>query len=128
LPFGRDWRLQIGQLQSLQHPPRVWVPSTDPVPLGLIKHADGVAYYRDVFGLKVNYAQHDIGVMDRTAVTILLIARPTHQQGIGSCYVYVRNADALYAKLLAKRRGVPISEMRGPKRASRSFEDATAGR
>ena len=34
-----------------------------------------VAYYRDVLGFKVNYAQHDLGVMDRDAITILLIAQ-----------------------------------------------------
>jgi uncharacterized glyoxalase superfamily protein PhnB len=72
----------------------------------------GVAYYRDVLGFKVNYAQHDLGVMDRDAVTILLIARTTEHRGIGSCYVYVRDADALYAELLAKGanvQGEPVS-------------------
>lgn len=55
----------------------------------------GVAYYRDVLGFKVNYAQHDIGVMDRDDVRILLIARTRAHRGAGSCYVYVSDADAL---------------------------------
>jgi hypothetical protein len=33
--------------------------------------AAGVAYYRDVLGFKVNFAQDDLGVMDRDSVTIL---------------------------------------------------------
>ncbi len=72
----------------------------------------GVAYYRDVLGFKINYAQDNLGVMDRDAVTILLIARTAKHQGIGSCYVYVRDADALHAELLAKGanvQGEPIS-------------------
>lgn len=62
----------------------------------------GVAYYRDVLGFTVNYAQHDLGVMDRDQVTLLLIARTERHRGIGSCEVYVNDADALYAELLAK--------------------------
>jgi uncharacterized glyoxalase superfamily protein PhnB len=72
----------------------------------------GVAYYRDVLGFHVNYAQHDLGVMDRDAVRILLIARTERHTGIGSCYVYVRDADALHAELRAKGANVldePIS-------------------
>ena len=71
-----------------------------------------VAYYRDVLGFHVNYAQHDIGVMDRDAVTVLLITRTARHTGIGSCYVYIRDADALHAELLAKGanvQGEPIS-------------------
>jgi uncharacterized glyoxalase superfamily protein PhnB len=74
--------------------------------------AAGVAYYRDVLGFKVNYAQDDIGVMDRDEVTILLIARTDKHTGIGSCYVYIRDADALHAELLAKGanvQGEPVS-------------------
>jgi catechol 2,3-dioxygenase-like lactoylglutathione lyase family enzyme len=72
----------------------------------------GVAYYRDVLGFKVNYAQADIGVMDRDDVTILLIARTARHTGIGSCYVYIRDADALHAELMAKGanvQGEPVS-------------------
>jgi predicted enzyme related to lactoylglutathione lyase len=39
----------------------------------------GVAYYRDVLGFTVNYAQHDLGVMDRDKTRLLLVARsPRH--------------------------------------------------
>jgi catechol 2,3-dioxygenase-like lactoylglutathione lyase family enzyme len=72
----------------------------------------GVAYYRDVLGFKVNYAQDDIGVMDRDDVTVLLIARTDKHTGIGSCYVYIRDADALHAELMAKGanvQGEPVS-------------------
>jgi uncharacterized glyoxalase superfamily protein PhnB len=63
--------------------------------------ARGIAYYRDVLGFHINYAQHDLGVMDRDSVTVLLIARTERPKGIGSCYVYIRDADALYAELVA---------------------------
>jgi catechol 2,3-dioxygenase-like lactoylglutathione lyase family enzyme len=72
----------------------------------------GVAYYRDVLGFKVNYAQDDIGVMYRDEVTILLIARTDKHTGIGSCYVYVRDADALHEELTtrgANVQGEPVS-------------------
>ena len=65
-----------------------------------------------MLGFKVNYAQHDLGVMDRDDVTILLIARTARHTGIGSCYVYVRDADILHAELLAKGanvQGEPVS-------------------
>jgi len=60
-----------------------------------------VAYYRDVLGFKVNYAQHDIGVMDRDRVRLLLITRTERYRGIGSCYIYVEDADRLHAELSA---------------------------
>lgn len=74
--------------------------------------AAGVVHYRDVLGFSVNYQDHNIGVMDRDAVRVLLIARTPRHTGIGSCYVYVENADALHAELVAKGAGVqgePIS-------------------
>jgi catechol 2,3-dioxygenase-like lactoylglutathione lyase family enzyme len=61
--------------------------------------AAAVAYYRDVLGFKVNYQQHDLGVMDRDAITILLISRTERHTGIGSFEVYIDDADALYAEL-----------------------------
>ena len=73
----------------------------------------GVAYYRDVLGFGVNYAQDDFGVMYRDDVTLLLILRSERHQGIGSCYVYVRDADALHAELVARRanvQGAPVSQ------------------
>jgi catechol 2,3-dioxygenase-like lactoylglutathione lyase family enzyme len=66
----------------------------------------GVAWYRDVMGFSVNYAQHDIGVMDRDKARVLLIARTDKHTGIGSCYIYVEDADALYTEFRAK--GVQI--------------------
>ncbi len=72
----------------------------------------GAAYYRDVLGFTVNYQQHDIAVMDRDIVRILLIARTERHTGIGSCYVYVRDADALYRELVGKGanvQGEPVS-------------------
>ncbi len=72
----------------------------------------GVAYYRDVLGFKINYQQHDLAVMDRDRVTVLLIERTYEHKGIGSAYFYIRDADALHRELTAKGanvRGEPIS-------------------
>ena len=74
--------------------------------------AAGIAHYRDVLGFHINHQQHDLGVMDRDKVCILLIARTAQHKGIGSAYVYVADADALYAELKAKGarvQGEPIS-------------------
>jgi len=60
--------------------------------------AAGIAHYRDVLGFKINYAQENLGVMDRDAIRILLVPR---KQGTASCYIYVRDADALHAELVA---------------------------
>jgi predicted enzyme related to lactoylglutathione lyase len=75
--------------------------------------AAGIAHYRDVLGFQINYAQHDLGVMDRDRVRILLIARTQRHQGIGSCYAYVHDADALHAELRASGANVldePVSQ------------------
>jgi uncharacterized glyoxalase superfamily protein PhnB len=75
--------------------------------------AAGVKHYRDVLGFTVNYAQHDIAVMDRDNVRLLLIARTPAHTGIGSAYVYVRDADALYAEFLENGADVqsePVSQ------------------
>jgi len=69
--------------------------------------AAAVRHYRDVLGFRINYEQHDLGVMDRDAITILLIARTPAHKGIGSFEVYVSDVDALYEELLAK--GVKVS-------------------
>ena len=74
--------------------------------------AAAVAYYRDVLGFRINYQQHDLGVMDRDNITLLLIARTERHAGIGSAYVYVEDADALYMELRAKGanvQGEPVS-------------------
>ncbi|MCW5982745.1 MAG: VOC family protein [Bryobacteraceae bacterium] len=71
-----------------------------------------VAYYRDVLGFRINYQQDDLGVMDRDAITVLLIARTEHHKGIGSFEAYVADADALYEELSVKGArilGPPVS-------------------
>lgn len=71
-----------------------------------------VAYYRDVLGFRINYQQSDLGVMDRDAITVLLISRTEQHKGIGSFEVYVEDADALYAELQARGANVnapPVS-------------------
>ncbi len=64
--------------------------------------AAAVAYYRDVLGFRINYQQDDLGVMERDAITILLIARTEMHKGIGSFGTYVSDVDALYEELRAK--------------------------
>jgi|GEM_PF-224264 len=74
--------------------------------------AAAVAWYRDVLGFRINYQQHDLGVMDRDTITVLLIARTDQHKGIGSCEVYVADADLLYEELQAKGArilGPPVS-------------------
>lgn len=61
----------------------------------------GIAHYRDILGFSVKYTQHDIGDRRRS---VLLIARTERHPVMGSCYVYVENADALHAELVAKGR------------------------
>ena len=72
-----------------------------------------VTHYRDVLGFEVNYAQDDIGVMDRDGMRVLLIARTQKHTGIGSCSFYVTDADALHAELTARGahvQGPPVSQ------------------
>lgn len=72
-----------------------------------------VVYYRDVLGFTVNYAQQDIGVMDRDRVRLLLIARTDRHRGIGSCYIYVQDADRMHGELTesgAKVLNTPVSQ------------------
>jgi catechol 2,3-dioxygenase-like lactoylglutathione lyase family enzyme len=71
-----------------------------------------VAWYRDILGFRINYQQSDLGVMDRDAITILLIVRTADHKGIGSCEFYVADADAHYAEFTAKGAhtlGPPVS-------------------
>ena len=75
--------------------------------------AAAVAHYRDVLGFRINYQQQDLGVMDRDAITVLLIARSPRHTGIGSAYFYVADADALHAELTGKGalvEGEPVSQ------------------
>ncbi len=74
--------------------------------------AAAVTYYREVLSFRINYQQHDLGVMDRDAITVLLIARTGQHKGIGSCEVFVADVDALYDELRAKNAttlGPPVS-------------------
>jgi len=71
-----------------------------------------VAYYKSVLGFQVNYAQDDFAVMFRDDGTLCLIPRTERQPGIGSCYAYIRDADALHAELVARGANVlgePVS-------------------
>lgn len=80
--------------------------------LPLTDVAAGLEYYRDVLGFAVNYAQHDLAVMDRDKARILLVARGARFSGIGACYVYVRDADKLHTELTGKDarvQGAPVS-------------------
>jgi predicted enzyme related to lactoylglutathione lyase len=76
--------------------------------------AAGIAYYRDLLGFSINYAQHDLGVMDRDSVRLLLITRTKEHTGIGSCCVYIKDADALYEELLAKGANIPVPPVSQP--------------
>ena len=73
-----------------------------------------VAHYRDVLGFRINYQQADLGVMDRDAITILLIARTEAHKGIGSFEAYVSDVDALYEELVAKGAKVLASPVSHP--------------
>jgi catechol 2,3-dioxygenase-like lactoylglutathione lyase family enzyme len=71
-----------------------------------------VRYYCDVLGFRINYQQDDLAVMDRDAITVLLIARTEQHKGIGSFGTYVSDVDALYSELTAKNAqtlGDPVS-------------------
>lgn len=75
--------------------------------------AAGVAYYKEVLGFEINYAQSDLGVMYRDSVTLLLISRSPAHSGIGSCSAYVADADKLYQELKTKGArvlGEPVSQ------------------
>ena len=72
----------------------------------------GVEYYQRVLGFRVNYAQHDLGVMYRDDVTVLLIQRKAEHSGVAFCEAYVRDADALHAELVGRGadvQGAPVS-------------------
>lgn len=68
--------------------------------------AAGVAHYRDVLGFHIDYQQHDLGVMDRDEVTVLLIPRTDRIRGVGAATVYIEDADRLFAEL--QRRGARV--------------------
>ncbi|MBN9382101.1 MAG: ankyrin repeat domain-containing protein [Chitinophagaceae bacterium] len=61
-----------------------------------------VSYYKDVLGFSVNYQQHDLGVMDRDTVRLLLVARREGDVSTAACCVYIENADMLHTELSKK--------------------------
>lgn len=102
--------------QSFQEPDRPKDPSRQLLQmlpgLPLSDVAAGIEYYQRVLGFHVNYAQHDLGVMDRDDVTILLIQRKAEHAGVAFCEAYVRDADALHAELTGRGadvQGEPVS-------------------
>ena len=69
-------------------------------------------YYQQVLGFKRNYEQADLAVLDRDDVTVVLFPRTERHKGIATAYIYVRDADALFAELRAsgaKLQGEPVS-------------------
>lgn len=92
--------------QSFQEPDRPKDPSRQLLQmlpgLPLSDVATGIEYYQRVLGFHLNYAQHDLGVMDRDDVTILLIQRKAEHTGVAFCEAYVRDADALHAELVGR--------------------------
>jgi predicted enzyme related to lactoylglutathione lyase len=74
--------------------------------------AGAIAHYRDVLGFRINYADDNIGVMDRDRVTVLLMPRREVYKGVGSSYFYIENADRLCAEYRAAGadvQGDPVS-------------------
>lgn len=72
----------------------------------------GIAYYQNVLGFGINYADDNIGVMFRDLVTILLIPRSPKHTGIGTSEFYIRDADELHAELTGRGAdldGSPVS-------------------
>jgi len=73
---------------------------------------EAVKYYTAVLGFSVNYQQHDLGVMDRDRVRILLVKATDGNSGTGACCIYINHADELYAALQANGAntlGEPVS-------------------
>ncbi len=102
--------------QSFQEPDRPKDPSRQLMQmlpgLPLSDVAAGIEYYQRVLGFQVNYAQHDLGVMDRDDVTVLLIQRKPEHSGVSFCEAYVRDADALHTELVGRGadvQGEPVS-------------------
>lgn len=73
--------------------------------------AAAVAYYGDVLGFHIDYQQHDLGVMYRDDVTVLLVPRG-QPATFGAAEFYIRDADALYRELAGRGaavQGEPVS-------------------
>ena len=108
--FGQSYHAQTDSPSLRPGQPRGFRQALPELPFRAV--APAVAYYRDVLGFKINYQQDDLGVMDRDAITILLIARTDRHRGIGSFGVYVDDVDALHAEISAKGAnilGPPVS-------------------
>jgi len=104
------WFAQSFQEPELPRDPKRQLRQLLPM-LPLDDIAAGIAYYQQALGFHINYAQADLGVMDRDDVTLLLIKR-TQDTGIGSCEAYINDADALHAELVqrgANVQGAPVS-------------------
>ena len=105
--------LWFGQSYNVEFPPRLPAMLQKALPeLPFDDVPAAVVYYRDALGFHINYAQDDMGVMDRDEVTVVLIARTERHTGIGSAYVYIEDADALCAELETKGANVlgePVS-------------------
>jgi catechol 2,3-dioxygenase-like lactoylglutathione lyase family enzyme len=71
-----------------------------------------VSYYTNVLGFGTDFADDEGAVLHRDDITILLIRRGARDTGIGSCYVYVNDVEALRAELVARGadvQGEPVS-------------------
>lgn len=79
--------------------------------------AASVTHYCSALGFSINYQQHDLGVMDRDQITLLLIEPSANRPaGSGSCSFYIEDADRLHAELSAKGarvQGPPVSQVWG---------------
>ena len=105
------WFGQSYHRDSPYRPPRMMRKIMPELPSDDVSTA--VRHYRDVLGFSVNYEQHDIGVLDRDDVRLLVIARTPRHTGIGSACFYVRDADALHGELVrngADVQGAPVSQ------------------
>lgn len=73
----------------------------------------GIVWYQQKLGFEINYSDQNIGVMFRDQVTLLLVTRTPQHSGIGSCGVYIGDADKLFSELTArgaKTLGEPVSQ------------------
>ena len=82
------------------------------MPLHMIRGIDEIVHGQDLDGYSVREADHDDWISQTE------IGRALRHTGIGSCYVYVRDADAPHAELIAKGALVqeePVSREWGPR-------------
>jgi uncharacterized glyoxalase superfamily protein PhnB len=108
--FGQTYHKEQGNPSHRDGQPRGLRQALPELPFGNVSAA--VTYYCEILGFRINYQQEDLGVLDRDAITILLIPRTANHQGTASLSAYVENADQLHAELLAKGarvQGPPVS-------------------